>query len=117
MGFDFQNEIFEDVIDDEMEKNDIPMDVNIGIETFGDLQFAQKHMTREFKDDYSNDDPIIDISNQFIAPTMVGEFSIYVIPCHLFSTIFKWRCEIKKISYLATAFYRSHQEKETMTRD
>ena len=87
-----------------VEKNDIPMDVNIGMETFRDLQFAQKHMTRELKDDYSNDDPIIDIANQFINPTMVGEFSINVIPYHLSSTIFKWRCEIKKSHILQRPF-------------
>ena len=87
-----------------MEKNDIPMDVNIGMETFRDLQFAQKHMARELKDDYSNDDPIIDIANQFINPTMVGEFSINVIPYHLSSTIFKWRCEIKKSHILQRPF-------------
>ena len=31
MGFDFQTGIFEDVIDDEVERNDIPMDVNISM--------------------------------------------------------------------------------------
>ena len=31
MGFDFQTRIFEDVTDDEVERNDIPMDVNISM--------------------------------------------------------------------------------------
>ena len=34
MGFDFQTRIFEDVTDDEVERNDIPTDVNIGMEAF-----------------------------------------------------------------------------------
>ena len=31
MGFDFHTRIFKDVIDDEVERNDIPMDVNISM--------------------------------------------------------------------------------------
>ena len=46
MAFDFQTEIFEDVIDDEVERNDIPMDVNIGMGASRDLQIAEKHMTK-----------------------------------------------------------------------
>ena len=37
MGFDFQTGIFEDVIDDEVKRNDIPMDVNIGMEASTNL--------------------------------------------------------------------------------
>ena len=37
MAFDFQTEIFEDVTDDEVERNDIPMDVNIGMGASRDL--------------------------------------------------------------------------------
>ena len=37
IGFNFQIEIFENVANDEVERNDIPMDVNIGMEAFGDL--------------------------------------------------------------------------------
>ncbi|KAL6328581.1 hypothetical protein AAG906_038776 [Vitis piasezkii] len=59
MGFDFQTGIFEDVIDDEMERNDIPMDVNIDMEASRNLQLAKKHMTKELKDDYSIDDPLL----------------------------------------------------------
>ncbi|KAL6328480.1 hypothetical protein AAG906_038355 [Vitis piasezkii] len=35
-------------------------------------------MTKELKDDYSNDDPIIDIAKLFGTPTMSGEFSVYI---------------------------------------
>ena len=78
MGFDFQTGIFQDVIDDEVERNDIPMDVNIGMEASRNLHLAEKHMTKELKDDYSNDDPVIDIVKLFGTPTMSGEFSVYV---------------------------------------
>ncbi|KAL6350118.1 hypothetical protein AAG906_004056 [Vitis piasezkii] len=60
-----------DVINDEVEKNGIPMDVNIGM---------------ELKDDYSNDDSVIDIAKLFGTPTILGEFSdmsyltIYLLP-------------------------------------
>ena len=37
IGFNYQTEICEDVANDEVERNDIPMDVNIGMEAFGDL--------------------------------------------------------------------------------
>ena len=43
MGFDFHIKIFQDVTDDEVEMNDILMDVNIGMEAFGDLRLAEKH--------------------------------------------------------------------------
>ena len=43
MGFDFQIGIIQDVTDDEVERNGIPMDVNIGMEAFGDLRLAEKH--------------------------------------------------------------------------
>ena len=56
-------------------------------------------MTGDLKDDYSNDDLVIDIAKLFGIPTMSGKFSIYVIPHHLSPTIFKSRCEIKK-SYI-----------------
>ena len=46
-------------------------------------------MTKELKDDYSNDDPVIDITKLFGTPTMSGEFLVYVIPHHLSPTIFK----------------------------
>ncbi|KAL6312354.1 hypothetical protein AAG906_008010 [Vitis piasezkii] len=78
-----------DVIDDEVERNDIPMDVNIGM---------------ELKDDYFNDDPIIDIAKLFGTPTMSGEFSVYVIPHHLSPAIFKRRREIKKSRILQHPF-------------
>ena len=84
MAFDFQTEIFEDVIDDEVERNDIPMDVNIGMGASRDLQLVEKHMTKEWKDD-----SVIDIAKLFGTPTMLGEFSVYVIPYHPFPTIFK----------------------------
>ena len=82
MGFDFQTGIFQDVIDDEVERNDIPMDVNIGMEASKNLQLVEKQMTKELKDDYSNDDPFIGIAKLFGIPTMSGEFSVYVIPHH-----------------------------------
>ena len=56
-------------------------------------------MTKELKDDYSNDDLVIDIAKLFGTITMSGEFSVYVIPHHLSSTIFKQAHEIKK-SYI-----------------
>ena len=46
-------------------------------------------MTKELKDEYSNDDPVIDIAKLFGTPTMSGEFLVYVIPHHLSPTIFK----------------------------
>ena len=81
MGFDFQTGIFEDVTDDEVEKNDIPMDVNIGMGASRDLQLVEKHMTKEWKDD-----SVIDIAKLFGTPTMSGKFSVYVIPHHLLWT-------------------------------
>ncbi|RVW59689.1 hypothetical protein CK203_101032 [Vitis vinifera] len=61
--------------DDEVEKNDIPLDVNIGMEASRNLQLAEKHMTKELKDDYSNDDSVIDIAKLFGTPTISDEFS------------------------------------------
>ncbi|KAL6312312.1 hypothetical protein AAG906_004963 [Vitis piasezkii] len=104
MGFDFQTGIFEDVTDDEVERNDIPMDVNIDMEASRNLQLAEKHMTKELKDDYSIDDPVIDIAKLFGTPTMSGEFSVYVIPHHLSPAIFKRRREIKKSRILQHPF-------------
>ncbi|XP_059598017.1 uncharacterized protein LOC132254942 [Vitis vinifera] len=104
MGFDFQIGIFEDVTDDEVERNDIPMDVNIDMEASRNLQLAEKHMTKELKDDYSIDDPVIDIAKLFGTPTMSGEFSVYVIPHHLSPAIFKRRREIKKSRILQHPF-------------
>ena len=104
MGFDFQTEIFQDVIDDEGERNDIPMDMNIGMEASRNLQLVEKHMTKELKDDYSNDDPVIDIAKLFGTPTMSDEFSVYVIPHHLSPTIFKRRRKIKKSHILQHPF-------------
>ncbi|RVW77003.1 hypothetical protein CK203_036886 [Vitis vinifera] len=75
VGFDFQTGIFEDVTDDEVERNDIPMDVNIDMEASRNLQLAEKHMTKELKDDYSIDDPVIDIAKLFGIPTISSEFS------------------------------------------
>ncbi|RVW56744.1 hypothetical protein CK203_095719 [Vitis vinifera] len=77
------------MLDDEVERNDIPMDVNIDMEASRNLQLAEKHMTKELKDDYSIDDPVIDIAKLFGTPTMSGEFSVYVIPHHLSPAIFK----------------------------
>ncbi|XP_034676988.1 uncharacterized protein LOC117907533 [Vitis riparia] len=96
--------IFEDVTDDEVERNDIPMDVNIDMEASRNLQLAEKHMTKELKDDYSIDDPVIDIAKLFGTPTMSGEFSVYVIPHHLSPAIFKRRREIKKSHILQHPF-------------
>ena len=61
-------------------------------------------MTKELKDDYSNDDPIIDIAKLFGTPTMSGEFSVYVILHHLSPVIFKRRREIKKSRILQHPF-------------
>ncbi|RVW49606.1 Ubiquitin-like-specific protease ESD4 [Vitis vinifera] len=93
-----------DVTDDEVERNDIPMDVNIDMEASRNLQLAEKHMTKELKDDYSIDDPVIDIAKLFGTPTMSGEFSVYVIPHHLSPAIFKRRREIKKSHILQHPF-------------
>ena len=64
MGFDFRTRIFYNVIDDEVTRNNIPMDVNIGMEASRNLQLAEKHVTKELKDDYSIDDPVIDIADR-----------------------------------------------------
>ncbi|KAL6350451.1 hypothetical protein AAG906_004402 [Vitis piasezkii] len=45
--------------DDEVERNDIPMDVNIDMEASRNLHLREKHMTKELKDDYSIDDPLL----------------------------------------------------------
>ncbi|KAL6313848.1 hypothetical protein AAG906_010267 [Vitis piasezkii] len=103
MGFDFQTGIFEDVTDDEVERNDIPMDVNIDMEASRNLQLAEKHMTKELKDDYSIDDPVIDIAKLFGTPTMSSEFSVYVIPHHLSFAILSEGVRLK-VSYLAAPF-------------
>ena len=80
------------------------MDVNIYMEASRNLQLAEKHMTKELKDDYSIDDPVIDIAKLFGTPTMSGEFSVYVIPHHLSPAIFKRRREIKKSRILQHPF-------------
>ena len=80
------------------------MDVNSAMEASRNLQLVEKHMTKELKDDYSNDDPVIDIAKLFGTPTMLGEFSVYVIPYHLSPTIFKRRREIKKSRILQHPF-------------
>ncbi|KAL6349597.1 hypothetical protein AAG906_034254 [Vitis piasezkii] len=89
--------------DDEVERNDIPMDVNIDMEASRNLHL-QKHMTKELKDDYSIDDPVIDIAKLFGTQTISGEFSVYVIPYHLSPAIFKRRREIKKSRILQHSF-------------
>ena len=61
-------------------------------------------MTKELKDDYSNDDLVIDIAKLFGTPTMSAEFSVYVIPHHLSPTIFKRKREIKKSRILQHPF-------------
>ncbi|RVW41766.1 hypothetical protein CK203_113414 [Vitis vinifera] len=106
MGFDFQTGIFEDVTDDEVERNDIPTDVNIGMETFKNLQLAKKHMTKELKDDYSNDDLVIDIAKLFGTITMSGEFS------HSFTNPTKRKKLRKKIEEPLTLFDPLHPTSE-----
>ena len=78
---------------DEVERDDIHMDVNIGMEPSTDLQHKYKHISIDGKD---NGDPIIDIAKLFCSPTMPSEFSVYVIPHHLSLTIFKKKRQIKK---------------------
>ena len=74
------------------------------MEASKNLQLVEKHTTKELKDDYSNDDSVIDIAKLFGIPTISDEFSVYVIPHHLSSTIFKRRCEIKKSCILQHPF-------------
>ena len=85
----------------EVERNDVHMDVNIGMEPSTDLQHKHNCISIDWKD---NDDPINDIAKLFGSPTMPSEFSIYVIPHHLSSTIFKKRREIKKSRILQDPF-------------
>ena len=77
----------------EIERNGIHMNVNIGMEPSICLQLTHKHISIDGKD---NDDQVIDIAKLFSSPTMPTEFSVYVIPHHLSSTIFKKRRQIKK---------------------
>ena len=85
----------------EVKRNNIHMDVNIGMEPSTDLQHKQKYIFIDGKD---NDDPINDIAKFFGSPTMLSEFSVYVIPHHLSSTIFKKRRQIKKSRILQDPF-------------
>ena len=59
----------------EVERNDIHMDVNIGMEPSIDLQHKHKHISIDGKD---NDDSINDIAKLFGSPTMPSEFLV----CH-----------------------------------
>ena len=70
-------------------------------------------MTEDLKDDYSNDDLVIDIAKLFGTPTMSAEFSVYVIPHHLSPTIFKQRHEIKMSHILQYPFtYPTKRKKQ-----
>ena len=86
MGFDFQTGIFEDVTDDEVERNDIPMDVNIDMEASRNLQLAEKHMTKELKDDYSIDDQLLILPSCLVPQLCRASFqymsylTIYLLP-------------------------------------
>ena len=74
------------------------------MEAYKNLQLAEKHTTKELKDDYSNDDLVIDIAKLFGIPTMSAEFSVYVIPHHLSPASFKQRHEIKMSHILQYPF-------------
>ena len=93
MNDDLQHENLKGDTYNEVERNEIPMDVNIGMKPSIDLQLQHKHISINWKD---NDDPVIDIAKLFGSLTMSSKFSIYVILCHLSSTIFKRRRQIKK---------------------
>ena len=95
----------------EVERNDIHMDVNIGIEPSTNLQHKHKHISIYGKD---NDDPINDIVKFFGSPTMPSEFSIYVILHHLSSTIFKKKHQIKKSQILQDPFTDSTKRQKLM---
>ena len=88
------------------------MNVNISMKPFIDLQ--HKHISIDEKD---NDDLVIDIANLFGSLTIPSKFSVYAIPHHLSSTIFKKRHQIKKISNFTRSFYRSNEEKEIEERN
>ncbi|KAL6350283.1 hypothetical protein AAG906_004231 [Vitis piasezkii] len=69
-------------MDDELERNDIPMDVNIGMEASKNLQLPEKQMTKELEDDYSNDDPFIDIAKLFVhILNTTPELNYYQVNC------------------------------------
>ena len=106
-----------DGIDGEAGRNDFPMDITIGMEPSIDFQLLHKHISIYKKDDYSSDDPVLDIVKLFGTPPKPSEFSIYVILHQLSPTILKLRCEIKKILNLVRSLYISNQEKEIERRD
>ena len=101
MNDDLQHSNFKGDAYNEVERNDIHMDVNIDMEPSTNLQLQHKHMSIDGKD---NDDLVLDIAKLFGSLTMSSEFSVYVIPHHLSSTIFKKRRQIKKSQILQGPF-------------
>ena len=93
----------------EVERNNIHMDVNIGMEPSTDLQHKHKYISIDGKD---IDDPINDIVKLFGSPTMPSEFSVYVILHHLSFTIFKKRHQMKKSRILQDPFTDSTKRKK-----
>ena len=85
----------------EVERNDIHMNMNIGMKPSIDLQLQHQHI---FIDEKDNDDLAIDIVKLFGSPAMPSEFSVYVIPHQLSSTIFQKRRQIKKYQILKDPF-------------
>ena len=92
INYDLQRSNLKGDAYNEVKRNDIHIDVNIGMEPSTYLQHKHKYKHRYISiDGKDNDDPVNDIAKLFGSLTMPSEFSIYVIPHHISSTIFKKR--------------------------
>ena len=92
MKDDLKHKNLNDDRDNEVERNYIPMDVNISMKPSTGLQLQHKHISRHGKNDYSSDDHlVIDIDKLFRTPLMSSDD----IPHQISPTIFKQRREMK----------------------
>ena len=71
MNDDLQHENLKGDTYNEVKKNDIPMDVNIGMKPFTDFQLQHKHISIDGKD---NDDPVIP---SYMVPQVHFQFMSY----------------------------------------
>ena len=104
MDFNSLDDKFESVMEDNEDKNHGHIDVKTNTKEITDIVATEKHIIGMEKDDDVIFDPIVDISKLFDTATVSSNFSVYVFPKQLASTIFKRICELKKSYFLQPPF-------------
>ena len=110
MDFNSWDDKFESVMQDKEYENHGHIDVKTNTKEITDIVVAEKHIIGMEKDDDVIFNPIIDIAKLFDTPTVSGNFSVYVFPKQLASTIFKRICELKKSYFLQPPFIDKEKE-------